>query len=34
VRRVEITVAPIIPETDKPSDAATMLIVFIHSPAA
>jgi general secretion pathway protein I len=34
VRRIEITVAPINPETDKPSDAATMLIVFIHSPVA
>ncbi len=34
VRRVEITVAPIIPETDKPGDAATILVVFIHSPVS
>ncbi|MDE2419949.1 MAG: type II secretion system minor pseudopilin GspI [Gammaproteobacteria bacterium] len=34
VRRVEITVAPIIPETDKPGDAVTTLVVFIHSPVA
>lgn len=32
VRRVEIKVAPIVPETDKPGDTATILIVFIHSP--
>lgn len=32
VRRVEIKVAPIVPETDKPSDTATVLVVFIHSP--
>lgn len=34
VRRVEITIAPIIPETDKPGDAVTTLVVFIHSPVA
>ena len=34
VRRVEITVSPIIPETDKPGDAVTTLVVFIHRPAA
>ena len=34
VRRVEITVAPINPETDKPTDAVTVLVVFIHSPVA
>lgn len=34
VRRVEITVAPINPDTEKPSDAATVLVVFIHSPVA
>jgi general secretion pathway protein I len=34
VRRVEIKVSPIISETDKPGDAATILIVFIHSPVA
>jgi general secretion pathway protein I len=34
VRRVEITVSPINPKTEKPSDAATVLVVFIHSPVA
>ena len=34
VRRVEITIAPIIPETDKPGDAVTTLVVFLHSPVA
>ncbi len=33
VRRVEIKVAPIVPETDKPGDNATVLVVFIRSPA-
>lgn len=32
VRRVEIKVAPIVPETDKPGDTATVLVVFIRSP--
>ena len=32
VRRVEIKVAPIVPETDKPDETATILVVFIHSP--
>ncbi len=32
VRRVEIKVAPIVPETDKPSDTATILVVYIHNP--
>lgn len=31
VRRVEIKVAPIVPETDKPGDTATVLVVFIRS---
>ncbi len=34
VRRVEITIAPIIPETDKPGDAVTTLVVFLHSSVA
>ncbi len=33
VRRVEIKVAPIVPQTDKPGDTATILIVYIRSPA-
>lgn len=32
VRRVEIKVAPIVPETDKPGDTANLLVVFIRSP--
>lgn len=32
VRRVEIKVAPIVPETDKAGDTATVLVVFIRSP--
>lgn len=33
VRRVEIKVAPIMSETDKPGDNASVLVVFIRSPA-
>lgn len=33
VRRVEIKVAPIVSETDKPGDNASVLVVFIRSPA-
>ncbi len=34
VRRVEIKIAPINPQTDKPRDAVSVLVVFIKNSAA